>query len=212
MLYSGMVAKPKAVFRPGRAMPNLRSLNRPVNFMPGHYPNPSKCDPMQILLKNVSRNLDARTAYTHTCGKKQFKYEECGQHCHLKWRLMKHTEGHKNTKTRFCHYSNNDEKCSFQELGCLFEHEMSPQCKFKSFCNKQCCQFRHNSLLDDVVSSSHPMKETDSKKDDFFQYSCTFCDKTFNQKGEIKRYVESEHSNSSNIKQGFPCGKVSFHI
>ena len=141
---------------------------------------------------------------------KQFKCEECGQHFHLKWRLMKHTEGHKNTKTKFCNYFNNADKCPFQELGCMFKHEVSPQCKFKSFCNKQRCQFRHKSLLEEVISSSNPLEETDSKNDEIFQYSCTFCDKTFNQKGEIELHVESEHSNSSIIKQGFSCGKCLF--
>ena len=76
----------------------------------------------------------------------KFKCEECSQHFHSKWRLMKHTEGYTNTKTRFCHYFNNAEKCPFQELVCMFKHKMSPECKFKTICNNQRCQFRHKNL------------------------------------------------------------------
>ena len=39
---------------------------------------------------------------------------------------------------------------------------------------------------------------------------CTFCDKAFNQKGEMELHAESEHSNSSKIKQTYPCEKCLF--
>ena len=68
----------------------------------------------------------------------------CGKSFHLQWRLAKHITMHQNEKIlRKCHFYNNSKDCPFEEIGCKFLHEKSKECKFKSKCKLDKCQYRH---------------------------------------------------------------------
>ena len=72
--------------------------------------------------------------------------------------VKKHTESH-SVKTKYCHYFNNNLPCPYENIGCKFKHEVSPQCKFESLCNSNLCQFRHSALK--AFSFRNDSTETD---------------------------------------------------
>ena len=47
-----------------------------------------------------------------------------------------------NEDAPFCHFYNNGKPCPFQEIGCMFRHENSGQCKTR-LCTRKLCQFQH---------------------------------------------------------------------
>ena len=61
----------------------------------------------------------------------------------LKWRLSKHQEIHDNLSVKKCHYFNNKKFCLFEEIGCMFEHALSGNCKHGEKCSKSLCSFQH---------------------------------------------------------------------
>ena len=146
---------------------------------------------------------------------KQFNCDECSQNFHLKWRFMKHKEGHKKVDAKFCHFFNNSDKCPFEELGCMFRHEISPQCKYIASCNRKLCQYQHKSGQSKVpsVSKHVGVEHSDNEKDleDTLEetilpnqncHDCSQCEQTFIKKELLKLHIESEHS-----KLQYPCEK-----
>ena len=75
---------------------------------------------------------------------KEFKCDECGYECFLKWRLHQHIKGHKEGYRKFCHYFNNDKSCPFVSIGCKFKHENSGKCTFGKDCKNLLCQYNHD--------------------------------------------------------------------
>ena len=61
---------------------------------------------------------------------------------------------------RFCQYFNNSEMWPFQEIGCMFKHEKSPQNKYKHICHRKLCQYQHK------VSDGKIVKNVESKNCD----------------------------------------------
>ena len=70
-----------------------------------------------------------------------FICEVCEKTFVSKWRLRKHVSGHQGKI--FCHYFNNRKSCPYEELGCMFQHEDSPICRFQEQCLKELCQYKH---------------------------------------------------------------------
>ena len=75
----------------------------------------------------------------------RFKCDTCGKEFLLKWRLEKHQDNHMDPERKKCHYFNNNKKCPYEELGCMFVHEKSEKCKFDDICANRLCPFRHSS-------------------------------------------------------------------
>ena len=76
---------------------------------------------------------------------KRFLCGVCNTGFLMRWRLHKHLEMHKKGEAqRFCHYFNNKKKCPYQDVGCKFLHEESPDCRFEHLCSRQLCQYRHD--------------------------------------------------------------------
>ena len=69
-----------------------------------------------------------------------FPWDICGKRFVLKWRLKKHISGH--YRKRYCHFFNNGKACPYEDIGCKFQHQVSPICKVQS-CNITLCQYRH---------------------------------------------------------------------
>ena len=76
---------------------------------------------------------------------KMFKCDVCVKEFHLEWRLLKHKEGHSKT-LKYCHFFNNRKFCPYEENGCMFRHDLSPQCFFGKKCSNSLCQFRHETI------------------------------------------------------------------
>ena len=43
----------------------------------------------------------------------------------------------------FVQYSFDQKCCPFEEIGCMFEHSLSEECKYAEKCNKKLCSFQH---------------------------------------------------------------------
>ena len=50
---------------------------------------------------------------------------------------------HESLNKKKCHYFNNEKECPYFEVGCMFVHEFSGQCKFGPACVRQLCPFQH---------------------------------------------------------------------
>lgn len=152
---------------------------------------------------------------------KRFECEKCGQKFHLKWRLMKHKEVHQSENGRFCHYFNNCQECPFQELGCMFRHELSPTCKYMSSCNRKLCQYQHK-IVNEPIHPTNQLKcpqcetKTDSEtllkehinsKHGSNKYDCSVCDKTLESENEFKDHKETNHKIENKQEKHFPCEK-----
>ena len=73
-----------------------------------------------------------------------FKCTKCEKSFYLKWRLEKHMTGHEKLDSKFCHYFNNNKKCPFEQIGCMFKHAKSSKCWFKTQCKNKLCQYAHD--------------------------------------------------------------------
>ena len=85
---------------------------------------------------------------------KKFKCDKCEMRFVLKWRLQKHVGIHEeknSSNMKYCHYFNNDKKCPFETLGCIFKHESAPQCRYIGKCSKALCPFKHNQKEDQSI-------------------------------------------------------------
>ena len=95
--------------------------------------------------------------------KESFPCNKCDKVFVLKWRLKKHEEGHEQENAKFCHFFNNEKNCHFEEVGCMFRHEHSPQCRFQEHCANKLCQFKHDKKAknneNDKVSSTNILDE-----------------------------------------------------
>ena len=85
--------------------------------------------------------------------------------------------------------------CPYQEVGCMFRHELSPQCKYKSTCNRKLCQYQHK----DAVDENELEKELDSEKsfEMIISYNqgpkCDQCDHLFESDDHLKNHKEIHH-------------------
>ena len=70
--------------------------------------------------------------------------EICDKEFFQEWRFKRHMNLHYSSVKRFCHFYNNQKKCPYEELGCKFAHQISPDCKFRENCKNRLCQFTHN--------------------------------------------------------------------
>ena len=147
---------------------------------------------------------------THDAVEK-FECKTCGKHFALRWRLNKHLRNHENQNIRKCHYFNNQEKCPFEEIGCMFDHSYSGACKYGNTCNKVLCSFQHNN-----ENSHHNQQLSEEEKEfdlyvktkfrkvfDYFyekqkHVPCYFCD--YNTESHILKYAADEISDHMDEK------------
>ena len=90
-----------------------------------------------------SFNLEEHLISEHKKSK-GFKCTKCECSFVLKWRLKKHSEGHRSgIKVKTCHYFNNNKVCPYEFVGCMFQHAEAKECPSSNSCSKTKCQFRH---------------------------------------------------------------------
>ena len=79
--------------------------------------------------KSFEKNCELEKHLNEHTKPKQFKCETCGKEFHKNWRMKKHQDSHGQNQ-RFCHFFNNGKVCPYEEIGCMFAHEVSPRCIF----------------------------------------------------------------------------------
>ena len=92
-------------------------------------------------------DLEAHIKVNHAI-KEEHSCDQCGKMFALKWRLKKHREGHENSLQKHCHYFNNGKSCPYEEIGCMFKHEVSKSCVFGQKCKNTLCQFKHTEAVE----------------------------------------------------------------
>ena len=136
---------------------------------------------------------------------KKIKCDICEQEFYLKWRLIKHKEGHEK-RLRYCHYFNNDLTCPYEENGCMFALKVSPPCRFKLKCANKLCKFKHTRYTEkednghETVEEEPNEKISDNETDSDVE-SCDFCGQVFDDIDDLIEHYgitghnlsESEH-------------------
>ena len=74
---------------------------------------------------------------------KPFECDQCEKKFVLRWRMEKHRINHTDQNMKKCHYFNNGKVCPFEDIGCMFAHVISGDCKFGNACRNKLCSFRH---------------------------------------------------------------------
>ena len=116
----------------------------------------------------------------------QYKCKECDKTFVLEWRLKKHTVIHEdNDNTKCCHYFNNKKECPYENLGCMFMHKLSRECKYGRKCTSKLCQFQHNNVKEILRE-----KET-SEGGEFNQ--CDSCDYVARNGEELLKHIKKDH-------------------
>ena len=75
-----------------------------------------------------------------------FECDICKKTFQLKWRLSKHKDMHNDSTTKRCHYFNNSKPCPYQEVGCMFLHQLSEVCFWENNYRNRLFPFPHKSL------------------------------------------------------------------
>ena len=125
------------------------------------------CD--DIFDKNFELEVHIKTYHG---SETKFECNQCSKTFVLEWRLKKHQGIHKEQNTRKCHYFNNQKKCPFEEIGCMFDHTYSGICMYKDKCDKIMCSFQHKS------------KEL---------FKCEECEFVVNTETELGKHIDEKH-------------------
>ena len=140
----------------------------------------SSCD----LTFNKRSDLETHMKSKHESTEK-FECEQCNKKFVLRWRLKKHQKLHARQNNRKCHYFNNSKPCPFEELGCMFEHSYSKNCKFGGKCDRTLCSYRHiNNIVSDDSISIEQQKEF---------LICEECDLECKTENELDKHIDDEH-------------------
>ena len=95
---------------------------------------------------------------------KTFNCTICNKVFYMKWRLDKHVTSHDQNQ-KFCHFFNNNKVCPFENIGCMFRHEESSECRFQTSCNLKRCQFKHPYITDRVATKDRNECETSDEEE-----------------------------------------------
>ena len=114
----------------------------------------------------------------------KFKCDQCGKSFVLEWRLGKHKRIHTERKMKRCHYFNNQKNCPFEEIGCMFEHSYSGNCKYGIKCEKAMCSFQHNNKgvsfeceeCDLILETETELGKHMDEKHEGWKVTQSFCD------------------------------------
>ena len=132
-----------------------------------------------------------------------YECNECEKKFILMWRLKKHQHIHSKTNAvKNCHYFNNQKECPFEQIGCMFKHEHSHQCKFQRNCRNLLCQFKHENLIDifEKDSDNNTPDEKDKSRDITW---CEVCE--YNYDSEELEDHENDYHNTSFFQKCSQC-------
>ena len=149
----------------------------------------TKNSDLELHLKNVHEEKE-----NHECDK-------CGKTFVLKWRLKKHMGIHDSPELKGCHYFNNNKKCPYESIGCMFSHQFSGLCKYEKLCKNELCSFQHEIESEDEFScqkcdDKFPNEEILTKHVEDELHPCDTCEQVFNEIEDlIDHYGETAHNN-----------------
>lgn len=103
----------------------------------------------------------------------KFECDQCSKRFVLEWRLKKHQGIHIGQNIKRCHFFNNQKTCPYEEIGCMFEHSFSGNCRYGSNCDKTMCSFQHN------------------RRDKLFR--CEDCDFVGKTETELGKHMDEKH-------------------
>jgi hypothetical protein len=83
---------------------------------------------------------------------KKFSCKDCGKGFVIRWRLKKHENIHTSTMKKNCHFFNNNKRCPYEDLGCMFLHQKSPMWIFDRLCSNLKCSFGHSPSPSDFIA------------------------------------------------------------
>ena len=129
----------------------------------------------KIFYKNHDLEVHLKTAHKT---KELYNCDKCDKQFLLKWRMKKHQNNHENTTLRRCHYYNNKLTCPFEEMGCMFAHEVSDLCKFGTKCTMILCSFRHDRNPIEEPNDEESDDPDDTEENSEIEY-CNFCSLAF---------------------------------
>ena len=120
----------------------------------------------------------------------------------LQWRLNKHKASHQLETGKNCHFYNNKKPCPYEDIGCMFKHEKSENCRFNGVCRNKLCPYQHEEInLDKQNDAKNEMKlakviEEDDSESDCHEFECNYCEETFEFETEQKMHMENRHCNN----------------
>jgi len=133
-----------------------------------------------------------------------YRCDQCDKTFVLKWRQKQHVKGHESRQESkvFCHYFNNRKVCPFEELGCMFLHSDSPECKFNKKCKKKLCQFKHseNDTKDEYETNEKKSATLSCKQPEKSVYNCKKCSKELTSNDDLEKHMEDLHTADGRIK------------
>ena len=144
--------------------------------------------------------------------KKEFTCEVCKKDFHLEWRLNKHIASHEFDTWKYCHYFNNKKSCPYEDIGCMFKHEKSENCRFNKICRNKLCPYQHQDIsvnkqndkngiqsveceVNDEIVLTNDIEE-DASDADSYEFECDHCEETFELESEVKMHLENRHCNN----------------
>ena len=121
-----------------------------------------------------------------------FKCDQCDKTFVLKWRLLKHEKNHA-TVLKKCHYFNNNSACPFEDLGCMFSHELSGACKFDRKCSTKLCSYQHSKATETNFEVNEIADVQDSAEEDIDDNKCHLCQKNFESIDDLTQHMGNDH-------------------
>lgn len=129
---------------------------------------------------------------THHLENTEYRCNLCDKTFVLKWRLSKHLQYHSSETKKKCHYFNNEKICPYEDIGCMFDHEMSEICKFGEFCANKLCSYKHKNIQ---RGNEKPIKESN--------YECQSCHKILTTHELLVSHVETIHVEQEQIQRDY---------
>ena len=120
-----------------RLSKNFKKNNLKPNEIGSTVKTTVKCDQCR---KTFPRACDLEEHLEFHSKAKEYSCTTCGKEFYLKWRLDKHVKVHSD-QVQFCHFFNNGKLCPYDEIGCMFRHEESEQCRTR-ICSRTSKQTR----------------------------------------------------------------------
>ena len=131
------------------------------------------CD--EIFSKNYDLEVHIKSKHEP---RELHKCDYCEKEFVLKWRLLKHQNNHNDATLRKCHYFNNDLTCPFDEMGCMFSHEVADMCRFAEKCTTNLCSFKHKKNPANISTEN---------------FNCQECDESLTSHTTLLNHVENVH-------------------
>ena len=163
----------------------FNSMNGLKKHIKEEHPQKVEC---KVCSESFAKNceLEVHLESQHK-DQQKFPCTKCDKVFFLYWRLKKHESIHSSVVGTNCHYFNNNKRCPFEKLGCMFKHNESELCKYDKFCSKSLCSFKHSEVTKNRDTQESIEKDENEKesiengigighRDSVRTFDCESCD------------------------------------